>query len=105
MYIQLSEDMTISTKLTQILFAHIKYHLPQITTDIGRKITDCNTKLKDLGDEIPSEDSQKMKLLLNMVNDFCRIYKNTITNRFDLKGREHQVIVQKIHRIFRIPKN
>jgi hypothetical protein len=41
--------------------------------------------LIDLGPPMPAEQSQKMQLLWNMINDFIQTYKNTISGRFDNK--------------------
>lgn len=67
------------------MFTHIKHNLPEITKEIREKIRDIEDRLKDLGPPMPSEGSEKMHILWNMVTDFITIYKNTITGKYDAK--------------------
>ena len=75
----------LSQKLTKVMFTHIKHNLPEITKEIREKAKDIEDRLKDLGPPLPSESTEKMHLLWNMITDFVTIYKNTITGRFDSK--------------------
>jgi hypothetical protein len=45
----------LTTKLTKILFTHIKHCLPEITNEIRSKIKETEDDLKDLGPPMPSE--------------------------------------------------
>jgi dynamin 1-like protein len=72
-------------KLTKVLFTHIKHNLPEITKEIRDKMRDIEDRLRDLGPPLPSEATEKMHLLWNMITDFVTIYKNTITGKFDSK--------------------
>lgn len=73
----------LSSKLTKVLFTHIKHNLPEITKEIRDKMKEIEERLKDLGPPLPSDSSEKMHLLWNMITDFVTIYKNTITGKFD----------------------
>jgi dynamin 1-like protein len=75
----------LTTKLTKVMFTHIKHNLPEITKEIRDKAKDIEDRLKDLGPPLPSEATDKMHLLWNMITDFVTIYKNTITGKFDSK--------------------
>ena len=75
----------LTSKLTKVMFTHIKHNLPEITKEIREKAKDLEERLKDLGPPLPSEASDKMHLLWNMITDFVTIYKNTITGKFDSK--------------------
>ena len=75
----------LTKKLTKILFTHIKVNLPFITQEIKEKIKSCETDLRDLGPPMPSDQSHKMQLLWNMINEFITTYKNTISGRYDNK--------------------
>ena len=60
----------LTTKLTKILFTHIKHCLPDITREIKAKIKETEDDLKDLGPPMPVESGHKTQLLWNMINDF-----------------------------------
>ena len=75
----------LTKKLTKILFTHIKVNLPFITQEIKDKIKQCEADLRDLGPPMPTDQSHKMQLLWNMINEFINTYKNTISGRFDNK--------------------
>lgn len=75
----------LTSKLTRVLFTHIKHNLPEITKEIREKVRDIEDRLKDLGPSLPADGPERMHLLWNMITDFITIYKNTITGRFDSK--------------------
>ena len=75
----------LSQKLTKVMFTHIKHNLPEITKEIKEKAKDIEERLRDLGPPLPSESTEKMHLLWNMITDFVTIYRNTITGKFDSK--------------------
>ncbi len=75
----------LTSKLTRILFTHIKHNLPEITKEIREKAKDIEERLRDLGPPMPSDSTEKVHLVWNMVTDFVTIYKNNITGRFDSK--------------------
>ncbi|MFM7856819.1 MAG: hypothetical protein ACKO96_34050, partial [Flammeovirgaceae bacterium] len=80
----------LSQKLTKVMFTHIKHNLPEITKEIKDKVRDIEERLRDLGPPLPSELTDKMHLLWNMITDFVTIYKNTITGKFDSKRANNQ---------------
>ena len=69
------------------MFTHIKHNLPEITKEIKEKIKDIEERLVDLGPPLPSDGSEKMHVLWNMITDFITIYKNTITGKYDSKRK------------------
>ena len=73
----------LTTKLTKILFTHIKHSLPEIMKEIRDKQKITEEDLKDLGPEMPNEDAAKTQLLWTMITDFIQTYKNTISGRYD----------------------
>jgi expansin (peptidoglycan-binding protein) len=75
----------LTSRLTKVLFTHIKHNLPEITKEIRDKMRDIEDRLRDLGPPLPSESTEKMHLMWNMITDFVTIYKNTITGKFDSK--------------------
>jgi hypothetical protein len=51
---------TLTTKLTRVLFTHIKHNLPEITKEIRDKQKEIEETLRDLGPPMPVESTQKM---------------------------------------------
>jgi len=60
----------LTTKLTRILFTHIKHSLPEIMKEIRDKIRETEDDLRDLGPPMPAESGEKMQVLWNMITDF-----------------------------------
>lgn len=75
----------LTQKLTKVLFGHIRNTLPEITKEIIAKIKDCEDRLKDLGQPLPSSTKEKMQLIWNMCTDFVENFKNNIRGKFDQK--------------------
>ena len=50
----------LTTKLTKILFTHIKHSLPEIMKEIRDKMKETENDLRDLGPPMPSENNEKM---------------------------------------------
>lgn len=69
---------TLTTKLTKILFTHIKHNLPEIIKEVRTKLAETEDELRDLGPPMPSSDADKMHLLWNMITEFVQTYKNQI---------------------------
>ena len=74
--------VSLTKKLTRVLFTHIKNYLPQIVKEINIKRKDVEEGLRDLGPPLPSDATEKMQLLWNMVTEFCTNFKNTIGGRY-----------------------
>lgn len=75
----------LTSRLSKVMFTHIKHNLPEITKEIREKAKEIEERLRDLGPPLPAEGSEKMHVLWNMITDFVTIYKNTITGKFDSK--------------------
>ena len=75
----------LTTKLSKILFTHIKHTLPEIMKEIRDKIRETEEDLKDLGPAMPHDGAEKMQVLWNMITDFIQTYKNTISGKYDNK--------------------
>lgn len=43
----------LTSKLTKVLFTHIKHNLPEITSEIKGKVKDIDERLRDLGPPLP----------------------------------------------------
>jgi dynamin 1-like protein len=75
----------LTSKLTKILFTHIKHSLPEIMKEIKDKCKETEDDLRDLGPPMPNENNEKLQLLWNMITDFIQTYKNTISGKYDSK--------------------
>lgn len=69
----------LTSKLSKILFTHIKHSLPEIAKEIKAKIKETEDEVNDLGTPMPSDPVHKQQLLWHMINDFVATYKNTIS--------------------------
>ena len=75
----------LTTKLTKILFTHIKHTLPDIMKEIREKQKETENDLRDLGPLMPTGDTEKMQVLWSMITDLIQTYKNTISGKYDNK--------------------
>jgi hypothetical protein len=75
----------LTTKLSRILFTHIKHTLPEIMKEIRDKIKETESDLQDLGEPMPSEGPEKMQMLWAMTTEFIQTYRNTIGGKYDNK--------------------
>ena len=75
----------LTTKLSRILFTHIKHSLPEIMKEIRLKLKETEEDLKDLGPPMPTDNGAKVQVLWNMITDFVQTYKNNISGRYDSK--------------------
>lgn len=73
---------SLTKKLTKVLFTHIKNYLPQIVKEINVKRRDVEEGLRMLGPPLPSDPTEKLQLLWNMITEFCQNFKNTIAGRY-----------------------
>ena len=73
---------SLTKKLTKVLFTHIKNYLPQIVKEINIKRRDVEDELRGLGPPLPSNSTEKMQLLWNMITEFCTNFRNTIAGRY-----------------------
>jgi vacuolar protein sorting-associated protein 1 len=77
----------LTTKLTRILFTHIKHNMPDIINEIREKLKETEGELEDLGEPMPSTRGEKMHMVWAKLTDFVQGYKNQISGRFDTKRR------------------
>ena len=74
--------LSLTKKLTKVLFTHIKNYLPQIVKEINVRRRDVDEQLRCLGPALPTDSTEKLQLLWNMVTEFCSNFKNTIAGRY-----------------------
>ena len=53
----------LTTKLTTVMFHHIRKFLPAIVKEIAVKIKECEEKLKDFGPALPRDPEEKMQVI------------------------------------------
>jgi len=78
----------LTQKLTKVLFGHIRATLPEISKEIQNKIRECEERIRDLGDPLPSSSKEKMQLFWNMITDFTENFKNNIKGKYDPKRNQ-----------------
>eukprot|EP00914_Ancora_sagittata_P008403 GHVO01016390.1.p1 GENE.GHVO01016390.1~~GHVO01016390.1.p1 ORF type:complete len:563 (+),score=104.90 GHVO01016390.1:64-1689(+) len=70
-------------RLTKVLYTHLRSYLPDIKKEISDKIALSQTRLYDLGDNVPIDIQDKIQLMWAMVADYCDTFKNTIKGKHD----------------------
>lgn len=77
----------LTKKLSKILFVHIKHSMPAIINEVRDKQKEAEHELRDLGQPMPSSDSDKKHLLWNMLTEFVQTYKNQIGGKYDARRK------------------
>lgn len=77
----------LTTKLTRILFTHIRHNLPDIVNEIKEKLKETENELEDLGEPMPSTKGEKLHMVWNLITDLVQGYKNQIMGKYDSKSR------------------
>lgn len=80
----------LSSKLTKVLFGHIRTTLPQIVNEIKERVKDCEDRLQTLGQPLPSTTREKAQMLWNMITDLVENFKNLLAGKYNPK--RHQKI-------------
>jgi dynamin 1-like protein len=60
----------LTTKLTRILFTHIRHSLPEIINEIREKLKETQVELDDLGEPMPSTKGEKLHMVWAMITEF-----------------------------------
>lgn len=58
---------SLTNKLTDVLYSHIRSCLPEIIAEIQRQINEKDSRLKELGPGLPEDDKERMKLLWRVI--------------------------------------
>ncbi|KAL4504370.1 hypothetical protein ABPG72_009816 [Tetrahymena utriculariae] len=74
---------SLTNKLTDVLYTHIRTCLPQIISEIQKQINEKEQRLKELGTGMPEEDKDKLKFLWKAISDFSTAFKNSINGSYD----------------------
>lgn len=77
----------LTTKMTRILFTHIRHNLPEIVNEIKSKLKETQIELEDLGEPMPTTKGEKLHVVWAMITEFVQSYKNQISGKFDTKRR------------------
>lgn len=81
---------TLTQKLSRIMYAHIRHNLPEIMKEVEAKLKDVEERIRDLGNPLPTTESEKMQLLWGMINNFVSSFRNKITGKYDTKNKTLQ---------------
>lgn len=81
----------LTTKLSSVLFNHIRTILPAIVKEIKDKLKECEDRLRDLGPSLPRDQKDKMQLIWTMITDFTENFKNTIKGKYDQQRRNNNI--------------
>eukprot|EP00917_Polyrhabdina_sp_WS-2016_P001105 GHVP01002196.1.p1 GENE.GHVP01002196.1~~GHVP01002196.1.p1 ORF type:complete len:754 (+),score=140.41 GHVP01002196.1:343-2604(+) len=73
------------SKLTTVLYKHIKKDLPQIKRELTEQQQEWMDKEERIGRGVPLEKSSRDHFIWILVNDFTEIFSNTIRGKFDTR--------------------
>ena len=68
-------------KLTAIYFEKIAESLPKVIKSIDTNIKKIEEELGELGEPIPEDRSGKINILLNLINEYCEIFRNILQGK------------------------
>ncbi|KAH8738571.1 hypothetical protein FG386_001986 [Cryptosporidium ryanae] len=71
------------SKLTKVLFKHIRTFLPDIRREINTRIRALTSRLDEFGQSVPLETNDRTQLMWAMITDYCEMIKNTIRGKYD----------------------
>ncbi|OII75132.1 dynamin family protein [Cryptosporidium andersoni] len=71
------------TKLTKVLFRHIKTFLPDIKREINGRVRAISLRIEEFGQGVPIESGDRAQLMWAMITDYCEMIKNTIRGKYD----------------------
>jgi GTP-binding protein EngB required for normal cell division len=73
------------SKLTKVLFRHIKNFLPEIKKEILDRRRKVAERITELGEGVPAEVPEQVQLMWTMITDYCEMFKNSIRGKYDRK--------------------
>jgi GTPase SAR1 family protein len=74
-------------RLSLILSKNIQASLPQIIKELREKIEQTERELRELGNPLPDQSSDKLQLIYNLASEFCIAYKDSIKGKY-IKNRD-----------------
>ena len=76
--------------LSTTMYTHIRRTLPQIVAEIDEKIYDCETNLTELGNPMPMDEKEKLKMLWEMISAFSEKFKSSILSTYNEKNKKYR---------------
>lgn len=74
------------TKMTTVMYTHIRRVMPSIIKEIDQKIFECRTQLEELGSPLPVDKREKLLLLWKLISKFNDQFKVAITGEYNEKS-------------------
>ena len=59
--------VVLTSKLTKILYEHIRGNLPEILGEMKKLIQECEERIRDLGPNLPTSEGGKFSMLWDLV--------------------------------------
>mmetsp|Transcript_75597 Transcript_75597/g.179652 ORF Transcript_75597/g.179652 Transcript_75597/m.179652 type:complete len:780 (+) Transcript_75597:76-2415(+) len=80
---------SLTDKLTQILFKHIRRFLPEIKKEINEKRRSVQDRLEELGTDVPVDQAERVQVMWTLVTDYSEMFNNTIRGKYDRKLQKY----------------
>lgn len=75
--------------LSTTMYTHIRRTLPSIIMEIDEKMHDCEVNLSDLGNPMPMDEKERLKMLWEMISVFSEKYKAAILANYSERNKKH----------------
>ena len=74
---------SLTSKLSRIMYVHIRYNLPSIIKEVEEKFKEVKEKLELIGTAPPQNTNEKMQLIWTYITNTCTSFRSTISGKFD----------------------
>jgi len=72
------------------MYTHIRRTLPDIVAEIDEKIFDCETNLSEMGNPMPLDEKEKLKMLWEMISAFSEKFKSSVLSTYNEKNKKYR---------------
>lgn len=79
---ELMGTLGLVTKLTTVMYQHMKNVLPSILREINNKIKNCEANLASLGEPIPEDNKEKLDAIWREITVFYDKFKSDVKGEF-----------------------
>lgn len=72
------------------MYKHIRRILPNIIREIDEKIFDCEDNIGNMGNPMPLDESERLKMLWEMISVFCERFKCSVLSYYSNNIKKHK---------------
>jgi hypothetical protein len=83
----------LTSKLTAILYKHIRSFLPELMKEINKRTTDLEDKVLKMGPGLPVDDRDKLHYIWQLINEFTVRFKNSISGSYQKSSYSSKPVI------------